>query len=256
MSFGMEKRALDAAMLAGDIMLSNGAETYRVEDTMRRMLKAVGYPEAEAFVTATGIIGSLGDNGSSTRVKRVKSRTNNMEKIARVNSLSRRLSEGTADLEGAERELALIRVLPGYGLKLRTLMAAVSCFSFCYLCGGSWIDCVASMLVATPVYLFYDLISKKTTGFLVNATCGAMIATLGILAVKAGMGRDSGNIIIGAIMPFVPGVAMTNGLRDIAEGDFLSGTSRMMEALLTGGALAFGAGAVIKVWMAAGGAAI
>jgi uncharacterized membrane protein YjjP (DUF1212 family) len=243
------KRALDVAILAGDIMLSNGAETYRVEDTMRRMLNCMGFLDAETFVTATGIFASLGDDDASTRIKRVKNRTQNMAKVARVNSLSRRLSEGLITIKEAEGELVEIRCLPSYKLPLRSFAAGISCFSFCWLCGGGWADCFISMVIGAPVYLFFDLLIRKTSSFLANIMCGAAISLFAAFAVDIGLGSDMGNIIIGAVMPFVPGVAMTNGLRDIAEGDFISGTSRMMEALLAGGALAVGAGAVIGLWM-------
>ena len=51
--------------------------------------------------------------------------------------------------------------------------------------------------------------------------------------------------IIGGIIPLVPGIALTNGVRDIAGCDYLSGTIRGIEALLIGAAIALGVGFVL-----------
>jgi len=46
--------------------------------------------------------------------------------------------------------------------------------------------------------------------------------------------------MIGAVMPFVPGVHITNSIRDILAGHLLSGISRGVEALLTACMIGFG----------------
>ena len=47
---------------------------------------------------------------------------------------------------------------------------------------------------------------------------------------------------IGALMLLVPGLALTNAIRDLINGDLIAGTSRMVEAALVGSALAIGTG--------------
>ena len=63
----------------------------------------------------------------------------------------------------------------------------------------------------------------------------------------AGVGTNLDKIIIGGIIPLVPGIALTTGIRDIAGGDYLSGTIRIMDALLVAGSIAVGVGAVFAV---------
>lgn len=54
------------------------------------------------------------------------------------------------------------------------------------------------------------------------------------------------NILIGALMTLVPGLAFTNALRDLFMGDLLSGIVRLFEATLTAIALGGGVAIVIK----------
>lgn len=95
------------AQLTGEIMLKNGAETYRVEDTISRILGTTGFAQIEAFTTLTGITISMGDPSITpiASVKRVQSRSNHLRKVEMANDLSRRFVSGKIDIEGALAEL-------------------------------------------------------------------------------------------------------------------------------------------------------
>lgn len=95
------KLLLDTAVLAGQIMLSSGAEIYRVEDTIHRILSVSGLKSAEAYVTATGLIVTLDnpDMDSMTVVKRIRNRDTNLNRIAKTNEISRRFCAGEMSLK-------------------------------------------------------------------------------------------------------------------------------------------------------------
>ena len=85
--------------------------------------------------------------------------------------------------------------------------------------------------------------------FFINNIIGASIASiLSILAVNIGIGHNMDAIIIGSIMSLVPGVSITNALRDTISGDFISGSSRGMEAIFSALAIAFGVGIVLNIY--------
>ena len=90
------KLLLDTAVMAGELMLANGAETYRVEDTMQRMLELSGLKTAEAFVMVTGFLVTLDDPSiqSMTVTRRIQSRGTNLSIIDEINSISRGLCGG------------------------------------------------------------------------------------------------------------------------------------------------------------------
>ena len=55
-------------------------------------------------------------------------------------------------------------------------------------------------------------------------------------------------MIIGAIIPLIPGVSFTNGIRDIADGDYISGVVRLLDTLLVFLCIAVGVGGVFTVY--------
>lgn len=57
-----------------------------------------------------------------------------------------------------------------------------------------------------------------------------------------------GRIVVGALLPLVPGVALTNAVRDFITGDLLSGILRMVEAILVSAALAGGVGLALALY--------
>ena len=62
----------------------------------------------------------------------------------------------------------------------------------------------------------------------------------------AGVACSLDKVIIGGIIPLVPGVALTNGIRDVANCDYLSGTIRAIDAVLIAAGIALGVGLVLK----------
>lgn len=93
---------MEVCILAGKIMLTNGAETYRVEDTMIRIAHSFGAKEAHSYVTPTGIVFSIeGDQPTKTKLVRINERTTDLNKVTKVNSISRKISNQQLTVEEA-----------------------------------------------------------------------------------------------------------------------------------------------------------
>lgn len=242
-----DKNILNLAVIAGQIMLENGAETYRVEDTMTRILEHF-YPKiSESFVTTTGLFVSI---GSDTVVKRIRIRTIHLKKIALVNDLSRKIVSDEISTQEAFNKLREINLLKPYPVYVKTIMSGITCFCFSYLFGGTLMDCVNSLMIGIILNLItWILISKNVSNFLVTIIGGIIISFFAIVFLNLGIGNNIDKIIIGSIMPLVPGVGLTNSIRDILEGDFLSGSGRIFDAMIIGVAVATGVGTVLKVWI-------
>ena len=82
----------------------------------------------------------------------------------------------------------------------------------------------------------------KLNNFFINTLGGFLITILSILATKVGIVSTPSYSAIGTLMLLVPGLALTNAIRDLINGDLIAGTSRTVEAALVGSALAIGAG--------------
>ena len=97
------KKLMDTAMLAGQIMLECNAESYRVEETMNYILSTSHFATCEAFANATGIFATLDDDciDCITEIRRVPNRDTNLNRIYKVNSISRQLVSGEIDIDTA-----------------------------------------------------------------------------------------------------------------------------------------------------------
>ncbi|MCM3315094.1 threonine/serine exporter family protein [Rummeliibacillus stabekisii] len=241
-----EELAIDCFLLAGRLLIQSGAETYRAEDTMLRMASSQGFTDAQSFVTPTGIIFSAGHK-RPTRIAQIASRTTDLEKIAVVNAISRRLTSGAITVGDAYEELLrLERTNLFFPVWVQLIAAATSSGCFLILFNGKWIDVPSAMAIGAFGYLIYLAMHSLTrVKFFAEFTASLFIGVAAMLVLKAGLGAQLDKIIIGSVMPLVPGLAITNAVRDLMAGHFVSGVAKGMEALLT--AFAIGAGIALTL---------
>lgn len=235
---------IDCLLLAGRIMIESGAETYRVEDTMLRMAHSQNMLAAQCYATPTGIIFSLGKT-QPTRITSISNRVTDLQKIALVNSVSRRLTSHMITLEEAYDELKSIQktnyFLPIY---IQVISAALASGCFLIMFKGGWSDflfaCLAGGLGFLVLLLINDLTKVK---FFAEFTASLVVGSIAVFSVKYGHGTEIDKIVISSVMPLVPGILITNAVRDLIAGHFMSGMAKGVEAFLT----AFAIGAAIAV---------
>ncbi len=246
------KRILLIAGETGRIMLENGAETYRVEEVITRISHGLGVHHAESFVTPTGIFVSLTDinNNTLTLVERVKQRSTDLEKITRINNLSRKIGTMAHSIDDVEAELRSIKAIKKLPSKLILPLSAAMAASFAYVYGGTIYDCLAAFMVGGLVRLATILLGNaRMNDFFINIVGGATAALFALIFHALGISASIDKVIIGSIMQLVPGLAITNGIRDTITGDLLSGIARSVESFLIAVAIAVGAGIVLKLWI-------
>ncbi|MGI2327835.1 threonine/serine exporter family protein [Planococcus sp. YIM B11945] len=236
--------ALDCCLLAGKIMMESGAETYRVEDTMIRMAVSQKMVNSHCFVTPTGIMFSPSDE-LATRFVRISSRRTDLKQVALVNAVSRKLVSGEYTLQEAYEKMQIIdKTDYSFSMGLQVLAAAVASGCFMILIGGEWRDFPFASLFGGVGFYIVEMILAQTRVKIFSEFIGSfVIAVLALLAVKSGWGINLDTIIIGSVIPLVPGLLITNAVRDLMAGHFVSGLSNGAEAFLT--AFAIGAGVAL-----------
>lgn len=244
---------------AGKIILESGAEIYRVEETITRIGESYGIFNIDAFVTLNVIIVSASDECGQTIsvIKRVRHRTLDLEKISRVNNLSRNITKNNYSLYRVELKLNKIESTSAYNLKITLLFSGLATTFFCFAFGGNIKDSLVSFFIG----ILINLISRslnflRANEFFINILCGAMAALIALISIKYNIGSNRDTIIISSIMLLVPGLSITNAIRDTIAGDLLSGISRGIEAFLVAVAIAIGTGVVLKLWFVIGGVAL
>ncbi|NEU31373.1 threonine/serine exporter family protein [bacterium LRH843] len=239
-----------ACLLAGRIMMKSGAETYRVEDTMLRIAAVSGMNNSQCFVTPTGIIFSI-EGLESTYFVRIHRRGTDLDKIAKVNSISRNLTDGRLTSEQSLLALEKIEkehtVYPSW---LQILAAAFISGSFLLMFQGHWSDYIYAMIVGGSGFSAFLLLHCLTkVKFFAEFIAAVVVGGAALLFVHYGYARDLDIIIIASVMPLVPGLLITNAIRDLMAGHFFSGLSKGAEAFLTAFAIGSGVAFVFGIFI-------
>lgn len=245
---------LEAAMAAGHILLENGAEIARVEETMERICQHFGVESENFFVLSNGIFitgnqdsQSLG--GQYAKVQHIPVKGARLDKVIAVNQLSREVAEGRYNIEQIKEELAQIRQMPEKKAVTQILASGVGSACFCYLFGGSLIDSAVAFGAGFLLYIFILRVATSRMSKITKNICGgALVTFICIISYRFGLGESLSHMVIGSIIPLVPGVAFTNGIRDIADGDYISGAVRLLDAMLVFLCVAIGVGGMFIMY--------
>ncbi len=252
------KKVVDLALEAGRILLKNGAEIFRVDETMTRICKRFHVEYVDTFILSHAIFISA-ENGMEeayTKVKQVPLSSSDLEIVAEVNELSREIAEGLVSIEEAMVRLTSIENMPKKSGYFQVLAAGVGSGCFGYLLGATAMESLVAACIGCLLYIWV-LAAKKLqmSKMIVNIVGGVIITALAILAYLLPLpgNVELSGMIIGSIMPLVPGLAFVNAIRDIADSDFLSGTVRMIDALLVFVYIAVGVGVTLSAYNNLGG---
>ncbi|WP_425589809.1 threonine/serine exporter family protein [Fictibacillus fluitans] len=241
---------MEVCLLAGKLMLENGAETYRVEDTITRLAKNYGMSAAQVFVTPTAIILSLFEKGRTmdyTKIVRIVDRSTDLHVVVLVNDLSRKVASESLSLETARKELKKIEKTPeAYSAWVQILAAILVSGCFALMFQGSWSDFMPAMVAGGAGYTVFLAVKRYiSVRFFSELLAAFVIGLVAKVAITTGVGSQLDKIIIGAVMPLVPGVLITNAVRDLMAGHLVSGISLGAEAMLTAFAIGTGIAFVI-----------
>ena len=219
---------LEVAAKAGHILLENGAEISRVEDIMSRISNGIFTTGRANKITKSGAQASTYAN-----VEFIPLRGIQLSKVVAVNRLSYDISNGRTTLAEARERLERIASAAQKPAWEQILGSGFGAGGFCAVFGGGWMDCFAALVVGLLLYAFVLGVSGRYLSKIVGGTCNALVATLlCILCWRMDFGGSLANIIIGAIMPLIPGVPFVNGVRDLANSDYIAGFTRLTDAML------------------------
>lgn len=240
-------------IVMGETMMISGAEVSRVEDTLSRMGYAYGAQEMNVFVITSCLIITMimGDGRKITETKRLnKAAETDFAKVEELNALSRRYCKEPYPVEKLKAEVETVKKgKPGplclYG---GSVLAAAS---FALFFGGSLWDGAAAGIGAVFICFSRKYLSAISPNPVVlqvlsSTAIGAVLGAFSLCFPALHLDK----VMIGDIMLLIPGIAMTNSVRDVLVGDTISGMMRLVETILWAGALAVGF--MVSAWIAGG----
>ena len=237
-------RALDI----GERMLLSGGEVSRVEDTISRILKSYGARRVEVFTILSfiSLTAVFDEDRALTENRRVSivAYSNDFTRLEQLNALSREVCAARPDLDVILEQLAAID-LPPRKRQFRELNLLLgymlSGFSFATFFGGTWRDALGAGICCLAVWFLNWFLKRGALQRLFHAFLVSFIAgALCYLMILLGLGEHPGQVMMAVIMVLIPGIAITNAMREMLITDTISGILRLVEALLIATAVAFG----------------
>lgn len=244
-------KLLDLSCELGYELAMSGAETFRVEESINRVLQAYGI-EAEVFVIPNCMHISIEPviGRPLTRMRRIGIHGNDLDAVERFSGLSRRICTEHPAPEIATQWLNEIQQQrKHYQLPMYLVGNFLGSFGFGMLFGGTLADGICAGICG----LLVGFVNRWMNRFDVNQFFQTMAAAFPMALLAYAMGalglaQNADSVVIGALMLLVPGLLITNAMRDIIYGDTNSGINRLVQVLLIAAAIALGTAAA---WNAA-----
>ena len=234
---------LDLATDLGYELAMSGAETFRVEDRIIRVLAAYGM-QAEVFAIPNYLIVSIltEDGTPITRMRRIGPHGNDLDAVEKYSGLSRAYCNRTPDPKEGIKWLDLVRSqLLKYSTPMKYLGDFLGASGFSLLFGASWMDAVCGGICGVLVGFISSILEMQKSNPFFRTMATSFVMALAAYALGAlGIARNTDAVTIGALMILVPGLLFTNAMRDIIYGDTNSGINRIVQVVLTAIAIALG----------------
>lgn len=237
------KERLNCAMDIGEQMLICGAEVHRVEDTLTRICTAFGASRVDVFIITSSMVVTVhtNDGDTYTQTRRIISSGTDFEKLHRLNALSREICAKKLTVQDIKKELDSICCIKGYPFWLECVCYAVIAGAFTLFFGGSVMQSIVSLLIGGIIRIVVLFTEKAVKNKIFSKFISSFAATaLAFIALRFNIIADVDKVIIGNIMTLIPGIGLTNALRDLFTGDSIAGLLRSVESLLIAIAIAAG----------------
>ena len=238
-------KLLQSILDVGEEMIVCGAEVSRVEDSIERMCESYGanYERINVFIITSNIQVTLEtpDGRILTQIRRLVRQGTNFDRLDYLNDLSRYICANQPDYDEIQERLQEVMSRPEPRKLLKIFGAVIIAASFTVFFGGNWLDCIAAGFVGLVIVLMELFFAKHEPNQVIyNFIVSFVSGVAALLLVKLGLGDHVDKIMFGGIMLLIPGIAMTNSVRDMLIGDVMSGWFRLLNALLIAGAIACG----------------
>lgn len=246
---------LDCMLEMGELLLDCGAEISRVEDTLNRIGKAYGANRTDVFVIPAllSITLNFPITEPVTETRRVRSNGNtDFYRLEKLNAISRRCVKEPMALD--ELRASLDHIAAGQKPFPTVLLGSIiGAGGFAVFFGGSLWDGLVAAVFAVGICLLQDRLGRTQLNTVAFNLLSSLLTGLGVGLVTALIpALHMDKILIGDIMLLIPGLAMTNAIRNMLVGDTISGATRLAETLVWAAALAGGTMVALAIVAAIG----
>ncbi len=241
-----EQERFDLVYDIGETLLKNGAEIKRVELTISHVAKAFQLDNFDSYVSIHGVFLTYQHQDSTVRarVRDTPISPISLGRIDAINTLSRHITEGKIGPEEAKTRLEAIKTESYSSTRLKILAFIFGSASFCYVFGGTLVDAAGALLLGgfLALYTIYLIPKMKLSPIIIYVTSSFLVSILASILVLLFPTLNLNMLITGGIIPLLPGVAISNGIRALFDEDYQSGWTQILFAVITAMSISIGVG--------------
>ena len=237
---------LDLATDLGYELAMCGAETFRIEESINRILKTYDVT-SEVFAIPNCLIVSIEtpEGKLMTRMRRIGYHGNDLDGVECFNAICRAICNRKPSMEEAREWLnSSHKIRRSFSVPVYLLGNVLGAFGFAFFFGGNLNDALLAGICGLVLGLMGRFMgTMKTNPFFKTITSSFVMACIAYAMAGMGLTNNVDAVIIGTLMILVPGLLFTNAMRDIIYGDTNSGVNRIVQVLLIAMAIALGTAA-------------
>ena len=255
-NYKYKKDVLRLATFVGQLMLTNGAETFRVDDTVKRICKSRGFSHINVFMAPNTIIVSDDRFDGYTFMKVIENRCINLNNVDLLNDFSRKfVGQIDMSIDEAIEELKNLDEKSPHSPIATNIWTAIGSSSFAVLVGGdNFITFMLTLITSVMAMMIFDKVKKiSTIPVFATLISSMVIGFCGVGLVELGVLQTPKMLIVGSIMPLLPGVPFIKAIRDLVSGELMSGVGRAIDAGIIAIAIAVGVGMSMNIYIKWGG---
>lgn len=237
------KKILQGILDIGEAMLKSGAENYRLEDSLYRMCKSYGFVRYDVFVIPSNIQITVEspDGEIFTQIRHIESTDINFDRLDYLNNLSRYVCQNQPDAAELRQKYLEVMNRPKQHPLVPYFAEIMGGTGFAVFFGCDFMDAIVATIVSIMITIVGRWLSKRENNLLIYNTILAFLSELIIIGmVHLGVGSHPERIMIGVVMLLISGLSTTNGIRELIQRDFISGSINIMNSFLGAAGIAFG----------------
>ena len=236
-------RIIEGILDIGEEMLKSGAENYRLEDALYRMLKSYGFIRYDVFVIPSNIQVSAKtlEGELITQIRHIESFENDFDRLDHLNDLSRYVCAHKPDADHLKAKFDKVISLPEQPEILRYVAGVMGGAGFAVFFGSGFADAIVAVIVSLMIVFVGKWLSMREGNLMIyNLILAFLSEVIIILATRNGIGTHPDRIMIGIVMLLISGLGTTNGFRELLQRDFISGSINILNSILGATGIALG----------------
>ena len=236
-------RIVQMILDVGEEMLKSGAENFRLEDSLYRMCKSYGFKRYDVYAIPSNlqITVETPEGDIITQIRQIESTDIDFDRLDYLNNLSRYVCANQPDEKVFHEKFEEVMNRRPQHPAVKYFAGVMGGTGFAVFFGCNFIDAVVVVIVSLMIVVVGDWLSRRENNVLIYNLILAFLSEMIILtAMHLGIGNHPDRIMIGIVMLLISGLGVTNGIREVLQRDFISGTLNIMNSVLGAAGITFG----------------